>query len=215
MSLRILSLGKMSPQQPFFESDPMKNSLKLLWLSAAIVGLSACGGGGGDSTPPSPSPPSVPEPAPNPSPNPDPSAEAADKYVGTYLEVCRPSANVREAATGSAAFQNGQSVASKAGAKTLKTTTTIRFYASDDTTCKGPVLASHTNSNPSNTITIDGPGVAFKDGVLVMVDKTTHTIGALDGSISADGLLLLGDLVYPGNFFTRTSSVKGLALLEG
>ena len=171
----------------------MKKTLKYLWISVgmvATIGLVACGRNDGGGTAVSTAAPAS-----------APSADAANKYVGTYDGMC-DSSPVLEQSTNLEAVQTSQIILTKIDANTLSFVRTIKIYASGtDFSCSGAVLATHTRSN---TITIDGQSSATQGSAKVTMDKITLTLKARDdGKVTPNGVL-----IYGGDYFTDTGIVK-------
>ena len=206
-------------------SKMTKSTFSMALLSAAAaLALTACGGGGDSpaatAAAPAPSPAptapgptaAAPSPAPTtPSPTAQVTAQASDKYVGTWRSGCGES-DVRQGSSTGAYVREKSTVAFTAtGPAQLGFVLTSTFFAPADTTCSQPSIGTLTtnNNNNNNSLTIDGTTVISGR----TLEKTTVTSSAaLPGFAGGTGGITINGLNYP-NSYNAAGTSKNVLLV--
>jgi hypothetical protein len=168
------------------------------FLAVATAALTACGGGGGDA------PSAVQAPA---------LASSGAVYTGTWVLQCLPDGEVKilTSVTGTtpittkAAYRITTLKNLIASSSTVTGQNEEQYF--DNSTCSGTAKDKQTLNF---SFTIDGKATVDSK----TVDKVTVTDTAI-GGLSAGSTITINGVVYPGNYFTRTSVYKDIFLVEG
>lgn len=180
----------------------MKKTMKLLPVMAAMALLVACGGGGDDGPAAG---------AGSGGAGGSGGAAAASRYAGNWKSldgVCYDDNEVKIRANGidSPAYSDLSPFEVIATANGLQVSAQRRIF--DNANCSGQPRATH---RIVSNFTFEGQRVV--EGKTV--DLISYRDEPIGGGISAGNTIILNNVVYPGNYFTRFDQGSGLSYLQG
>jgi hypothetical protein len=151
-------------------------------IAAAL--LSACGGGGSS----------------------DESSGSESSVLGAYVGTWRGDCTRRTSITqsGSPMYEQETYVITQSG-DDLSTVFTTKLYAPTDTTCTGSAAATHTRA--AFLMNHEGSFNGTLAGQAITGQTFSGTVPAI-GGLSGGTQVTVNNITYPGDYFTRTSSIK-------
>jgi hypothetical protein len=115
-------------------------------------------------------------------------------YAGTWKNECQTSDVMN---TSNVSMNDQETHTYTSNGNNLTVVYTVKIYQPTDTTCTGPVAATHTQNG---TITYKNTASLTLDGASVSGHETTLFAAKL-GGLSSGTTITIGNLVYPGDYF--------------